>query len=128
MTTKEKDDPYYKGPEHREYFRLKYQKDERPLLSIRENLTGKQHSYSVIDISEKGVRFHYTHGIVENPVKGSFQARHAKVAIPIEGDIVRISSNDICLKLTNSIEWSVLMKEQRYLQKKYGDILVGDKN
>ncbi len=60
----------------RQSFRLKYQINDRPRIKLIPKKYGPQEnkgvfSYEVVDISERGIRFLYTGGMVENPVNGT---------------------------------------------------------
>ena len=88
---KEKDgDESSCGREKRQYFRLKYQVVDRPKVLI-----GGAKPFDVVDLSERGVRFIYNGGLVENPVnaKISFQSG---MEIEVKGVIRRISDNEVC--------------------------------
>ena len=100
--------------EKRQYFRLKYPADEKPKMIIEgENIN------EVLDISEHGIRIYYDANVVVNPVKAviTFLDRDS---IAIEGKVVRINDGEIALYLSKGIPVSVVEKEQKYLEEKYG--------
>ena len=118
------------GKEKRQHFRLKFQINDRPKLKVLRTDPGvmqgkKSFTYDVIDISEQGIRFRYTGGIVENPLKGTI-CFHSSDPWKFSGNIIRIQNNQICLILEEAIPLRVLVKEQRYLFDKYGAIIEAD--
>ncbi len=118
------------GKQKRQHFRLKYQINDRPKIKVQRTDPGavqgkKVFTYDVIDISERGIRFRYTGGIVENPLQGEI-CFHSSEPWEFSGDIIRIQNNQICLKLQEPIPLRILVKEQRYLFDKYGAIIEAD--
>lgn len=119
-----------KGKQKRQSFRLKYQINDRPRIKLIPKDYGPKEnrgvfSYEVVDISERGIRFHYTGGMVENPVNGLIHL-HSSDPLEFTARIIRVQDNQICLMLNKSIPLGVLAKEQRYLFKKYGAIIEAD--
>jgi len=118
------------GKEKRMHFRLKFQINDRPKLKVLrtdpEAMPDKKtFTYYIIDISEQGIRFRYTGGIVENPLKGTIYF-HRSEPWTFSGNIIRIQNNQICLVLEEAIPLRILVKEQRYLFDKYGAIIEAD--
>jgi len=118
------------GKEKRQSFRLKYQINDRPKIKLTPSNYGPREnkgifSYEVVDISECGIRFLYTGGMVENPVNGWIHL-HSAEPLEFSAKIVRVQDNQICLMLEESIALGVLAKEQRYLFNKYGAIIEAD--
>lgn len=108
-----------KGKERRQYFRLKYQVVDRPSIVI------EGEASDVVDLSERGLRFAYSGGIVENPVRAKIVFQSG-MEVEIEGAITRISEGEICLNVPSGIPLRVLMDEQRRLYTKYGVVMEGD--
>lgn len=119
-----------KGKQKRQSFRLKYQISDRPKIKLIPKDFGPKEnkgifSYEVIDISERGIRFLYTGGMVENPVNGMLHL-HSAEPREFSAKIIRVQDNQICLMLDEAIPLGVLAKEQRYLFNKYGAIIEAD--
>lgn len=105
----------------RNYFRLEYPKDARPLITIGE---GK---FAVINLSEKGVKF-------------SFDARHSSFVLTpdadfdatitfqdhgrehVTGKILRIDTDSVVLELSDGVPLQRIMTEQRLLLVKFGNL------
>lgn len=119
-----------KGKQKRQAFRLKYQINDRPRIKLTPKNYGPAEnkgvfSYEVVDISERGIRFLYTGGMVENPVNGLIQF-HSTDPLEFTARIIRVQDNQICLILEEPIPLGILAKEQRYLFNKYGAIIEAD--
>jgi hypothetical protein len=118
------------GKQKRQAFRLKYQISDRPNIKLIPKNYGPAtnkgiFSYEVIDISERGIRFLYTNGMVENPVNGLIHL-HSSEPLEFTAKIIRVQDNQICLMLDEPIPLGILAKEQRYLFNKYGAIIEAD--
>ncbi len=119
-----------KGKGKRQSFRLKYQINDRPKVKLIPKQYGPAENkgvftYEVVDISERGIRFLYTGGMVENPVNGLIRL-HSAEPLEFSAKIIRVQDNQICLMLDEPIPLGVLAKEQRYLFNKYGAIIEAD--
>jgi PilZ domain len=98
----------------RAFYRLVY-----PLLARPELRIGGQ-SYSVVDLSEEGVRFEARGPFPEIglPMEGQLQFK-SKTEIDVAGIVVRVTPPTVALKLVRAIPLPVIMEEQRYLKRRF---------
>jgi len=102
-------------PNRRDFFRIVYEPSQRPLLRIDApslELTG-EHEFEVLDISEKGIRFLNDRNVhFSETVQGELVFVDGE-AVLIEGQIVREKGSQLSLKLSESIPFKAVVKEQR---------------
>jgi len=103
--------------EKREHYRIKYRDDDRPTFVM----GGAK--YSVMDISEKGLRF--DGGLKLKPeendaISGKLMFKSGK-SCAVEGKLLRYDSvKRACIvKLNKGISLALIMEEQRIILKKY---------
>ncbi|MEQ8224416.1 MAG: PilZ domain-containing protein [Candidatus Eremiobacterota bacterium] len=105
---------HYSGEQRRRFYRIKYPLIERPEIIL------DNRSYQVIDISEGGVKFFspVTTFKVGDYIKGSIKFHDGEV-MPVEGHVLRLQNKRVIILLDRKIPLQRILKEQRYLIKKY---------
>ncbi|MDV7105371.1 PilZ domain-containing protein [Vibrio sp. TH_r3] len=104
--------------QRREYFRLRYPKNERPRAII------LNRDFRVCEISEKGTRILFTnsHPVSRGvTIRGSIRF-HDGTEIEIEGHVIRLDDNELVAQLTKGPDLKRMTTEQIYLRKKYPGI------
>jgi hypothetical protein len=99
----------FDGLDQRKYFRVKYPPNDRPILRV------GTHSYEVLDISERGLKFASDQEAkFAEWVRGTliFSDRESLV---VEGRIIWKKEAQIGLKLATPISYIRILKEQRSL-------------
>lgn len=104
------------GVQQRQYFRLRYPKNARPVLHLEER------TFSVSETSEKGLRV--IMGNIASLYCGlRMSARvtlHADVDVSIEGSILRFDDdNEVIIKLDKGLSFKNMVAEQRYVKQKF---------
>lgn len=96
----------------RVYYPVNCSPEYLPVLTIHKN------NYRVLDISEKGIRFHnpYNHLFTNDLLHASLQFPDGEV-VAVTGNVIRRSPMQIALKLVNGIPYKRIMSEQVRLQK-----------
>jgi len=103
------------GIQRRQFFRLRYPKNERPRARILDR------DFRVCEISEQGTRILFTNS---HPVSAGILIRgtihfHAGEHIEIEGRVLRMDGQELVAKLTKGPDLKRMTAEQIYLRKKY---------
>ncbi|MBW1903057.1 MAG: PilZ domain-containing protein [Deltaproteobacteria bacterium] len=97
------------GSERRNFFRITYNPERRPVLRIGE------YEFEIADISEGGIRIINEGKLeIEKPVRGTAKFLYGG-SIDIEGDIVWKQNSEFGLLLKNLIPSAAMEKEQRYV-------------
>ncbi|MFC1828158.1 PilZ domain-containing protein [Thermodesulfobacteriota bacterium] len=97
------------GSERRNFFRITYSPEKRPVLIIGE------YEFEIADISEGGIRIINDGNLeIEKPVRGTAKFLYGD-SIDIEGDIVWEQDSEMGLLLNNLIPPAAMEKEQRYV-------------
>jgi hypothetical protein len=113
------DENKLKGAQQRQHFRIKFPDPERPLF------THKDKSYLVIDAAEEGLAIAIEEGdpigTFTGIIKGSIKFKD-KESCNIVGKRLRNTPNSVVLKLSIGIPLATIMKQQRILLQKYGQI------
>jgi PilZ domain len=102
-------------PHERAHFRIEYPIRERPTFTV-----GKA-VYSVVDCSERGLRFAMAG---ELPALGTRIAGRLRFSrgdeLLLEGEVVRLHEQSVAILLAGAgIELRTIFDEQRYLRKRY---------
>ncbi len=100
-------DEIYNGQDRRTYFRVKYPHSERPRLVITRD------EFEVIDISEQGIRFSF------GPVLSEMVTFHDGESVNLKGKLLRTQDSEVVTQFVKGIPSERIIKEQRYLMKKY---------
>ncbi len=95
----------YTGTERREYLRVYYPYTERPKLIIDEK------EVDVTEISEHGIRFYLGSKVSATIIF------HDGESLTIEGEIIRIHTNEVAVHLAKGIPYDRIIKDQEYLMK-----------
>ncbi|MEE8573908.1 MAG: PilZ domain-containing protein [Thermodesulfobacteriota bacterium] len=104
--------------DRRKHFRLAYPVEDRPTVKIDAStfyaIPGPGGTFEVVDISERGIRFLASGGMVPDLVKGSVSINDNE---PIEftGSVVRTGGSEVCLHIEESIPARLIAREQRRL-------------
>lgn len=108
-------DKTYKGKERRVYYRIGHPYADIPKLMV----WGDE--YQVIDVSEEGVNFRCDEysGVKPGQTISATITFHDNESFDLEGKIMRIQDNEIAIKLSKGIPYKKIVKEQRYLIRKY---------
>ncbi len=98
-------------PHEREHYRVTYPSSLRPRLTI------QGHSFDVLDLSERGLRFRL--GDVPAPapgndLEGTVRFRRGE-ALTVRGTVLRVIDHDVSVRLEEGIPVRVIMEEQRFL-------------
>ena len=101
----------------RHHFRLEYPLSDRPEVLI----DGEKHT--VVDISEKGMRFALTpkfRGALKSAIKGVITFEDGK-QVEVSGTVLRITDDKAhcVVLLTHGVPLAKMMEEQRFLIRKY---------
>lgn len=101
--------------QRRQFFRLRYPKNERPRARIQDR------DFRVCEISEQGTRILFTNS---HPVSAGVLIRgtihfHDGEQIEIEGRVLRMDGQELVAKLTKGPDLKRMTAEQIYLRKKY---------
>lgn len=111
-------DPKDNFDNRRENFRLKYDSSPTAVISVEHaNGVEKSRDYNVIDISERGLRFRFDGGRVEDPVVGTVRLCNGS-AIDVEGRIIRTSKSEVCLRLIKIIPARQILEEKKFLHRR----------
>lgn len=102
-------------PNRRRSYRIIYPDFVRPILVIErtDNLVKRDLEYQVVDLSQDGICF------LDDGSLGSAESVHGYIRfengtkLTISGKLLRYEQNRISVKLTRSIGWSMILKEQR---------------
>lgn len=107
------------GQEQREHYRIRYPVEERPTFECQ----GRQ--YEVIDLSEKGLAFRRgaQDSIAQTPglLKGRILFKSGEFAA-ITGKVLRHTEDTVILILQIGVPLSIIMKEQRQLLQRFGQL------
>ncbi len=95
----------------REHYRVAYPTSLRPKLLV------QGHTFDVVDISERGIRFRL--GGMEEPapgfeVQGAVRFRRGET-ITVRGVVLRVVQGEVAAKLEEGVPLRVIMEEQRFL-------------
>ncbi len=105
----------FKGVNSREFYRVEYPEQERPLIKINED------ELEVIDISEKGGKFLNDKGVKLDPgsmVEGTITFHNGE-AITVMGKVLRAFSDQVVICFTKGVPFGAILNEQRYLKENY---------
>ncbi|MEQ8171544.1 MAG: PilZ domain-containing protein [Candidatus Eremiobacterota bacterium] len=105
---------HYSGEQRRRFYRIKYPLIERPKIIL------DNKSYQVIDISEGGIKFFSPVTIfkINQYIKGTITFHDGEV-LEVEGHVLRLQNKRIIILLDIKIPLQRILKEQRFLIKKY---------
>ena len=109
--------------QRREFFRLRYPKNERPVA----NILGQ--NFRICEISERGTRMLFTnsHPVSRGvTIKGTI-CFHDGVEVEIEGHILRLDNDELVAKLSKGPDLKRMTTEQIYLRKKYPGLFAKSK-
>ena len=104
-----------KWPNRREWYRVVYPKSERPVLTIVKGYgtQARQVEYPVADISEQGICFIDDGSLGPlTELEGSVRFKNGEIN-RIEGQIVRRSADQVCVRLNGGFPWKRVLSEQR---------------
>lgn len=115
-----KTDPKKKpGSEQRQHYRIRYPLFDRPTFECQ----GKK--YPIIDISEQGLAFAVPNRSAARsftpPLTGRIVLKSGD-AVTVSGKILRSSDDTVILLLKQGVPYALVMKEQRFLLQKYGQL------
>ena len=97
------------GSDRRNFFRIIYNPDKRPILRIGEC------EFAIADISEGGIRIINKGKLeIEKPVRGTAKFLYGE-SIDVEGDIVWEEDSELGLLLKNLIPSAAMQKEKQYV-------------
>ncbi len=105
--------------DQRQHYRIRYPLQERPAFEC----MGKK--YMILDVSEKGLAFRIEE---KDPITKATSELKGRIAfksgdvVNIAGKILRHADNTVILIMQTGIPLAVMMKEQRFLIQKYGQI------
>jgi len=103
------DSPSDRINDKREYYRLVYLEEERPVLKI------GRHAFRVMDISQGGLRFLNPKTVrLDEWVKGKLSLSCGEI-IPLEGRIEWMHDDEFGLLLDTPISATAMEKERLYL-------------
>ncbi len=107
----------YRGENKREFYRVRYPINDRPILKLLGN------EFEVIDISEQGLRFLCKQCFEFKPnLKVQFKVTfHDDESLALEGKILRIHENAVIIYLTQGIPLGRIIQEQKYIIAKHSD-------
>jgi hypothetical protein len=95
----------------REHYRVAYPTSLRPKLLV------QGHTFDVVDISERGIRFRLDKAEAPAPgfeVQGAVRFRRGET-ITVRGVVLRVIQGEVAAKLEEGVPLRVIMEEQRYL-------------
>ncbi len=95
----------------REHYRVAYPSTLRPKLLV------QGHTFDVVDISERGIRFRLEKADEPAPgveVQGTVRFRRGDT-ITVRGVVLRVVQGEVAAKLEEGVPLRVIMEEQRYL-------------
>lgn len=119
MSTKDSKSSDPDDSQQRRHYRIRFPIAERPVFEF----NGKH--YVVLDLSEQGLSFAIESGdsIAKNTklIAGRI-VFNDKEAVNVTGTILRKSDEHVVLVLKQGIPLSIVMKQQRLLLQKYGQI------
>jgi hypothetical protein len=95
----------------REHYRVAYPTTLRPKLLV------QGHTFDVVDISERGIRFRLAQAEEPAPgfeVQGTVRFRRGET-ITVRGVVLRVVQGEVAAKLEEGVPLRVIMEEQRYL-------------
>lgn len=100
------------GPERRSYFRVTYPVEQRPFITIR----GMQ--FSILDISESGVRFINPNGAkLPGDIFQATVVLHDDEPFNIVGRIIRMRDTEAAMMMTiRGIPFKKIISEQAFLR------------
>lgn len=97
---------------NREYYRVAYPTQARPRLMV------QGHTFDVVDISERGIRFKLLDSVpppgVGNEVRGTVRFRRGDT-VDVRGTVLRLDGREVAMHLDDGIPLRVVMEEQRFL-------------
>lgn len=104
-------------PNRRKNYRIIYPDFMRPIFVIEhaDNLAKRHLEYPVVDLSQEGICF------ADDGSLGSAELLRGHIRfengdkLAIVGKLLRRKANQISVQLTHTIDWSVILKEQRRL-------------
>lgn len=104
-------------PNRRRTYRIIYPEFVRPILVVEraDNLAKRDLEYPVVDLSQDGICF------MDDGSLGSAESLHGYIRfgngtkLAISGKLLRCKQNHIGVELTRSIDWPVILDEQRRL-------------
>ena len=104
-------------PNRRRSYRIIYPDFVRPTLVVEraDNKAKRNLEYPVVDLSQDGICF------MDDGSLGSAESLHGHIRfengtkLTISGKLLRCRENHISVELTRSIDWPVILKEQRRL-------------
>lgn len=95
----------------REHYRVAYPTSLRPKLLV------QGHTFDVVDISERGIRFRLEKAEEPSPgfeVQGTVRFRRGET-ITVRGIVLRVVQGEVAARLEEGVPLRVIMEEQRYL-------------
>ncbi len=95
----------------REHYRVAYPTSLRPKLLV------QGHTFDVVDISERGIRFRLEKAEEPGPgfeVQGAVRFRRGET-VNVRGVVLRVVQGEVAAKLEEGVPLRVIMEEQRYL-------------
>ncbi len=95
----------------REHYRVAYPATLRPRLLV------QGHTFDVVDISERGIRFRLAKADEPAPgfeVQGAVRFRRGET-ITIRGIVLRVVQGEVAAMLEEGVPLRVILDEQRYL-------------
>jgi len=96
---------------NREYYRIAYPTALRPKLLV------QGHTFDVVDICEKGIRFLLGEAVppdVGFEVEGTVRFRRGET-IAVRGTVLRIIEGEVAARLDSGVPLRAIMEEQRFL-------------
>jgi c-di-GMP-binding flagellar brake protein YcgR len=103
------------GIQRRQYYRLKYPKKARPVMSV------ENQQFQICESSERGLR------ILMNNIANLYSGLrlsgtvrlHSDQEISIEGSILRFDNDEVIVKLDKGLSFRDMVSEQRHIRQKY---------
>ncbi|NRA63841.1 MAG: PilZ domain-containing protein [Pseudobacteriovorax sp.] len=106
----------------RSFFRLEYPESVRPKIFVDDGM------YTVINLSEEGVKFVRPGRNPEHLAEPSPKVLTGKILFQndevwdVKGHVLRVEDQTVVLKLSQGLSFGKIMAEQRFLLKRFGNL------
>ncbi len=104
------------GIQQRQFFRLRYPKNARPVIRVQEN------TFSVSESSEGGLKVLMGHvaSLYCGLKMSATVSLHDNSDVNIEGSVLRFDdNNEVVIKLDKGLSFKDMVSEQRYVRQKF---------
>ncbi len=99
----------------REHYRVAYPTVARPKLLV------QGHTFDVVDVSERGIRFRLGEATPPTPgfeIEGTVRFKRGET-VDVRGTVLRLDDGEVCARLEQGVPLRVIMEEQRFLLQRY---------